>query len=109
MIRDFWSVRKDTLKQEIEGIADKVDRSDWEAIDAIRHIGNIGAHMEKDVNLIVDVEPSEAQLLIELIETLFRSWYVAREERLERTKALKELAEKKKTEQKGSPAEPPKT
>jgi hypothetical protein len=108
MIRDFWNVRKDTLKQEIEGIADKVDRSDWEAIDAIRHIGNIGAHMEKDVNLIVDVEPSEAQLLIELIETLFVSWYVARKERLERNKALKELAEKKQAERKGTSADPPK-
>ena len=31
----------------------------WQAIDAVRSIGNIGAHMEKDINLIVDVDPEE--------------------------------------------------
>ncbi|MCP1830281.1 hypothetical protein ACVIHH_005106 [Bradyrhizobium sp. USDA 4518] len=34
-----------------------------DAIDAVRIVGNIGAHMEKDVNLIVDIEPGEAQML----------------------------------------------
>jgi hypothetical protein len=103
MIQDFWKVKKDTLKQQIEAIEDKVDSSDWEAIDAVRKIGNIGAHMEKDVNLIVDVEPEEAQLLIELIETLFQDWYVTREEKAARNKFLKELAAKKDTERKGVP------
>jgi hypothetical protein len=42
-----------------------------EAIDIVRNIGNIGAHMEADINVIVDVDPDEAQTLIELIETLF--------------------------------------
>ncbi len=37
--------------------------------------------MEKDINVIVDVDPDEAELLIGLIETLLREWYVAREER----------------------------
>ena len=27
----------------------------------IRKIGNIGAHMECDINLIVDIEPNEAE------------------------------------------------
>jgi Domain of unknown function (DUF4145) len=103
MIQDFWKVKKDTLKQQIEAIEDKVDSSDWEAIDSVRKIGNIGAHMEKDVNLIVDVEPEEAQLLIELIETLFQDWYVTREEKSARNKSLKELAAKKDAERKGVP------
>jgi Domain of unknown function (DUF4145) len=103
MIQDFWKVKKDTLKQQIEAIEDKVDSSDWEAIDSVRKIGNIGAHMEKDVNLIVDVEPEEAQLLIELIKTLFQDWYVTREEKSARNKSLKELAAKKDAERKGVP------
>lgn len=37
--------------------------------------------MEKDINLIIDVDPEEAQLLIQLIELLFNEWYVNRHER----------------------------
>ena len=58
--------------------------------------------MEKDVNLIVDVEPDDAKLLIDLIETLFEDWYVVREEKAARNKSLKELAEKKDAERKGT-------
>jgi len=39
-----------------------VDPLTWEAIDAVRKLGNIGAHMEKDINVIVDVDPEEAEL-----------------------------------------------
>ena len=52
-----------------------------EAIDHVRTIGNIGAHMEKDIDLIIEVDPGEAQALIELIELLFEEWYVAKYER----------------------------
>jgi hypothetical protein len=34
------------------------------AIHAVRTIGNIGAHMEKDINLIVDVDPANPTLAI---------------------------------------------
>ena len=37
---------------------------------AVRKVGNIGAHMEKDINVIVDVDPDEAQHLIGLITFL---------------------------------------
>ena len=66
-----------------------------DALDHVRKIGRIGAHMEKDVNLIIDVEPSEAQTLIELIELLFEEWYTQREQRGQRLRALKEVAEQK--------------
>lgn len=83
MIRNFWGVKKDRLIDEIEAIKNKVDPTIWEAIDAVREIGNIGAHMEKDINLIIDVEPSEAKLLIGLIETLINDWYIVRQKRQE--------------------------
>jgi hypothetical protein len=81
IIRDFWGVKKGRLVDEINAIKDTVDPITWQAIDSVRSIGNIGAHMEKDINLIIDVEPEEAQLLIGLIEILIADWYVAKHER----------------------------
>lgn len=95
MIRNFWSVRKATLKEEIETLEDKVDIDTWESIDAVRSVGNIGAHMEKDINIMVEVEPGEAQLLIGLIEQLIADWYVQKKDREERMRKVKQLAENK--------------
>lgn len=95
MIRDFWEIRKDKLKDEIDDLKDKVDADVWESIDAVRSVGNIGAHMEKDINVIIDVEPQEAQLLIGLIEQLVEDWYIIRENRKNRTEELKKLAKTK--------------
>lgn len=81
VIRDYWGVKPGRLLDEIDEIKPRVDPVTWDAIDAVRKLGNIGAHMEKDINVIIDVEPEEAELLIGLIETLLREWYVAREER----------------------------
>jgi hypothetical protein len=100
MIRDFFGVRKDRLVDEIQAIKDKVDPLTWEAIDAVRSIGNIGAHMEKDINLIVDVDEGEAQELIKLIELLIDDWYIARYNRqiqlasVMKIKAAKDAAKK---------------
>jgi hypothetical protein len=103
MIRDFWDVtNKPNLFKEIEAIKEKVDSVTWEAIDAVRKVGNIGAHMEKDVNLIVEVDPDEAQVLIGLIEILFKDWYVARKEKHDRMNSVIALAKAKKPEHKDS-------
>jgi hypothetical protein len=101
MIRDFWKVEvkgKRTLWDEIKAIKGKVDASTWKAIDGIRKVGKVGAHMEKDVNLIIDVEPEEAQVLIGLIEMLFKEWYVDRHEREQRVAQMIELGEQKQQE-----------
>jgi len=95
MIRDFWKISKARLVDEIEALEDKVDAHTWEAIDAVRKIGNIGAHMEKDINVIVDVDPNEAQLLIELIELLVKDWYVVRHDREERLKNIVKVKDQK--------------
>lgn len=95
IIRDFWGVKKGRLVDEINAIEDKVDPLTWQSIDAIRKVGNIGAHMEKDINLIIDVEPREAFLLIELIELLFEEWYIHRHEREKKLKAITDIAVKK--------------
>jgi len=95
MIRDYWRISKSRLVDEIKEIEGKVDRLAWDAIEAVRSIGNIGAHMEKDINVIVDVEPQEAKLLIGLIETLVDDWYVTRHDRQSRLAKLKTVAQDK--------------
>lgn len=102
MIRDFWGIKKDRLIDEINALEEKVDASTWKAIDSVRHVGNIGAHMEKDVNLIIDIDQEEASLLIWLIETLFEEWYIAKHEKDMKMKAIIELANTKKEEKKNS-------
>ena len=83
-----------------EQIKDKVDVDTWKAIDGVRSVGNIGAHMEEDINVIVDVEPNEAQLLVELIEILLKDWYVAREQKRSHLESIVKLSAKKKSVQK---------
>jgi hypothetical protein len=95
MIRDFYGVSKANLFDEIKELETKVDQDVWESINAVREVGNIGAHMKKDINIIVDVEPEEAQLLLSLIEQLIEDWYVTRENRRIRSESLKQLAESK--------------
>lgn len=80
MIRDFWKISERTLFEEITALKDKIPASQYQAIDALRQLGNIGAHMEKDTNLIIDIEPQEAQYLLKLIELLLQQWYVERHE-----------------------------
>lgn len=88
MIRDFWGIKGRTLYEEVQALEDKVDGATWKAIDAVRKIGNIGAHMERDIDTIIDVDPQEAGLLIELIETLLTEWYIARSDREARMAAI---------------------
>lgn len=98
MIRDFHDIRKGSLFDEIKELENKIDPLVWGAIDAVRSVGNIGAHMEKDINLIIDVDPNEAQLLIGLIEQLIDDWYIDRFNKEERLYKIKELANSKKAE-----------
>lgn len=95
IIRDFKGIVKKRLVDEIEALRDEVDTDTWEAIDAVRQIGNIGAHMEKDIDVIIEVDPEEAQLLIELIETLIKDWYIARHKRQQHLEKIKAAAASK--------------
>ncbi|MBV6787527.1 DUF4145 domain-containing protein [Xanthomonas campestris pv. uppalii] len=96
IIRDFWGISKARLVDEINDLKGVIDQATWEAIDAVRSIGNIGAHMERDINLVIEVEPEEAQLLIGLIEVLLKDWYIARHERQAHLQQIVALAKSKK-------------
>jgi hypothetical protein len=95
IIRDFWGVSKKTLYEEINAISDKIDPLTWKSIDAVRKVGNIGAHMEQEINIIIDIEPEEAYLLRQLIELLFEEWYIHKYERELKLKSISDIATKK--------------
>ena len=100
MIRDFHGVKKRNLFEEIQAIKDVIDPTVWKAIDSVRSVGNIGAHMEKDIDLIIDVSPNEANSLIALIEMLLKEWYVGRYEKEQELQSIIAIAEAKKEAQK---------
>lgn len=119
MIRDFAKIAKGTLNDEIKALRKAVDDGTVDrsvtpetvdAIDHVRGVGNIGAHMERDIDLIVPVDPGEAQALIELVEMLFDEWYGALHRRKERLARVQNIAGEKKAiqlaakEQKALPA-----
>lgn len=93
MIRDFGKVKPDTLNNEIKALQKAatdgnaprgVSEDSIDALTAVRKVGNIGAHMDADINVIVDVDPNEAQVLLELIESLLDDWYVESHKRQQR-------------------------
>lgn len=104
MIRDFAGVEGRTLHDEItklrkavdDGVAPNgVSPESVDALDHIRSIGNMGAHMEKDINVIVPVDAEEAQILIEVIESLFEDWYVRQFRRQSAFDRVKQIASAK--------------
>lgn len=76
MIHDHWGIHGKNLNAEITTLRDKIPEKIWSAIDALRRIGNIGAHMEHDSSLIIDISQADAMRLIRLIELLMNLWYI---------------------------------
>ncbi len=111
MIRDFCQISKTRLADEISDLRKAVENGTaplqvghdiLDAMDHLKAIGNIGAHPERDINLIVEVEAGEAQQLISFLEILFEEWYIAREVRKLRLAGVAEA--RAKTEQKKAAA-----
>ena len=97
MIRDFWAVSAPSgkLADELDAIHDRLDADTWEAIDSVRRIAPIGAHMDTSAIGFIDIDAQAAQLLVGLIETLFIEWYVTRENRKSRMAAVVATAQAK--------------
>ncbi|WWT74244.1 DUF4145 domain-containing protein [Lautropia mirabilis] len=94
IIRNVWGVKAGNLIDEIKQIEEKISPEALYEINLIRKTGNIGAHMEKDASLVIDIDPDEARLLIELIESLIKEWYIDKHERKKRAAALEEKTKK---------------
>lgn len=95
MIRDFWGVSKRTLAEELASIEPQCDEALFKAMTGLRSIGNIGAHPERNIDLIIDVEEGEVEALLGLLHILDREWYVARAARADRLAAVVALGASK--------------
>lgn len=95
MIEDFWNIKNKNLYEQIKQLEGKVTTLQWKAIDGLRKIGNIAAHMQDDVNLIIKIDDGEAKKLKQLIEMLLDKWYVARYEEEQACKNIIEISEEK--------------
>lgn len=102
MIRDFWDIAKNKLADAIKELNGKVSVAQWNAIDGLRKIGNIGAHMENDVNMIIDIDEGEAEKLGKLIELLMEKWYIARHDEEALLQDISAISAQKQDERKGA-------
>lgn len=77
ILRDKTGVKHGRLVDEITQALPRLP-SHLQHLDAIRHIGNFAAHPTKDTNTgaIVDVEPGEADWLLDVLEELFDFYFV---------------------------------
>ena len=98
MIRDFYGIRKSRLIDEIVELQGRIPPFQWDAIDSLRKLGNIGAHMERDVNLIIDIDIEEATGLLQLVEMLFQQWYINRHDQEELCARITAAADSKETQ-----------
>ncbi len=80
MIHDFWNIHEKNLNAEITSLKSLIPPMQWKVLDGIRSLGNIGAHMEHDINKIVDIDPEESVKLLKVIEKLISDWYINRYE-----------------------------
>lgn len=89
IIREEFDIKDKSLAKEIDLFInmDGIPSHIYEAVDAVRIIGNIAAHPSKDLHTgeIVEVESGEAEWLIEVIEALFDFTFI-QPKKLERRK-----------------------
>ena len=98
ILREKLNVKKQSLAKEIEEILSRGEIPTYikESIDAVRNVGNFAAHPSKSKNTgeIVEVEPNEAEWLIEVIDALFDHVFVQPEKlKLRKEKLNSKLAE----------------
>jgi hypothetical protein len=80
ILREKAGVKHGNLVKEIEEVIKSNSLPSYlsESIDAIRHIGNFAAHPTKSTSTgeIIEVEPGEAEWLLDVIESLFDFYFV---------------------------------
>jgi hypothetical protein len=78
LLRDRGSVKPQDLSREIEEAIPKLPTHLAGAYDAVRNLGNFAAHPLKRTNTgeVLDVEPGEAEWLLEVLEQFFDFYFV---------------------------------
>lgn len=94
ILREEYNINKNTLAQEIDEFItlQGVPAHLSTAIDAVRNIGNFAAHPMKDTNTgqIIEVEPGEAEWLLDVLESLFDFTFVQPKRLTEQKQKLNE-------------------
>lgn len=92
ILRDHANVKPGTLGEEVTEVINRDDDLPPDIVRVIRapqELGNIAAHpMRDDVGKIVDVEPWEAEWMLEILEMLFNHYFVRRAETERRMNAI---------------------
>lgn len=78
ILREKAKVKRGNLSEEIDQVMQSLPSHLAEAIDAVRNIGNFATHPTKSTHTgeIVDVEPGEAEWLLDVLEGLFDFYFV---------------------------------
>ena len=87
-----------TLHKQVEAVRNEVEPDKKlptvlsRIIDAVREFGNFSAHQKKDMTTlqIIEVEPGEAELCLEIVEEMFEHYYVRPAIEIEQLKAVNE-------------------
>jgi uncharacterized protein DUF4145 len=100
IMRDYYEVKKQrTLHAEIESARSKgMPGALFDALMAVKLLGNIGAHPEQDIDLIVDVAEDEVAVLLDVVEHLVANTYVKRADEEALLRKVKEIADAKRSE-----------
>jgi hypothetical protein len=94
LLRDYVGIKikSGNLADEIQEVIDsgKLPSDLTESIDAVRNVGNFGAHPMKCTQSgeILDVEPGEAEWTLDVLEELFDFYFVRPEQRKKKRDAL---------------------
>lgn len=97
IIHDVWDIHEKNLNAEITRLRERIPDEQWHAIDAVRKMGNIGAHMEQNVDKIIDIETDDVDPMIQLIESLIEDWYIVQRKNKKTYEDLIARGEKKDT------------
>jgi len=80
VLREKAGIKPSNLSQEIDEVLQSKQLPSYlaESVDAVRNIGNFAAHPIKSTNTgeIVDVEPGEAEWLLDVLEGMFDFYFV---------------------------------
>ena len=78
LLREQGKVTLGNLSSEIDQVMKTLPTYLAEAVDGVRNIGNFAAHPNKSTNTgeVIDVEPGEAEWLLETLEGLFDFYFV---------------------------------
>lgn len=78
ILRDHFLVKHANLSAEMDEVLPKLPSHLADAMDAVRNLGNFGAHPMKDTNTsaIIDVETGEAEWCLQVVEGFFDFCFV---------------------------------